>query len=147
MRLGFGRVQGSEGPRVQGSDTGTPEPRNPGTLSIMQSRWPEPIPVDEGGTARVETMRELIVAVRNIRAEMEVPAKTEVRCIVNSADAAARRSSCGQSEGLVGELAGVSGLEFGAARPDEVVDRGAARVRGLRAARGRGRRREGTRTG
>ena len=76
------------------------------------------MPVDEGGTTRVETMRELIVAVRNIRAEMEVPAKTEVRCIVNSADAGLLEF-LKQSEGLVGELAGVSGLDFGGTRPEK----------------------------
>jgi len=49
---------------------------------------------------------------------MEVPAKTAVKCIVNSADAALvdflRRSG-----GLIGELAKVSALEFGATRPEK----------------------------
>ena len=84
----------------------------------MQSRWPEPTSVDDLGIAQVETMRELIVAVRNIRAEMEVPAKTEVRCIVNSADAELA-GFLRMSEGLVRELAGVSGLEFGGTRPEK----------------------------
>ncbi len=85
--------------------------------SILQSKWPEALALDERETARVETMRELIVAVRNIRAEMEVPAKTPVRCIVNSADAGLV-DFLRRSEGLVGELAKVSALEFGATRPD-----------------------------
>jgi len=93
-RLGFGRGQGS----------------------ILQSKWPEALALDESETARVETMRELIVAVRNIRAEMEVPAKTAVRCIVNSADAGLT-AFLTRNEGLIGELAKVSGLEFGAGRP------------------------------
>ena len=84
----------------------------------MQSRWPEPIPVDDHASEQVETMRELIVAVRNIRAEMEVPAKTEVRCIVNSADARLA-GFLQESEALVRELAGVSALEFGTARPEK----------------------------
>ena len=84
----------------------------------MQSKWPEPLPVDERGTAQVETMRELIVAVRNIRAEMEVPARTPVRCIVNTADAGLAEF-LRLNEGLVGELAAVSGLEFGAKRPEK----------------------------
>jgi valyl-tRNA synthetase len=86
--------------------------------SIMQSRWPEPISVDDHGSERVETMRELIVAVRNIRAEMEVPARTRVRCIVNSADAELAEF-LKKSEALVGELAAVSALEFGTSRPEK----------------------------
>ena len=86
--------------------------------SIMQSRWPEPVPVDNRGIARVETMRELIVAVRNIRAEMEVPARAEVRCVVNASDAGLTEF-LRTSEGLVRELAGVAALEFGATRPDK----------------------------
>jgi valyl-tRNA synthetase len=117
QRLGYGRVQGFEGSGVQ-AESGTPEPLNPGTQSIMQSRWPAPIPVEDHGSNQVETMRELIVAVRNIRAEMEVPAKTEVRCIVNSADAGTLEF-LRKSEGLVRELAGISGLEFGAKRPEK----------------------------
>jgi valyl-tRNA synthetase len=84
--------------------------------SIMQSQWPAPIPVDDRGSAQVETMRELIVSVRNIRAEMDVPAKTEVHCIVNSADAGLV-GFLKDSEALVRELAGVSALEFGTTRP------------------------------
>ena len=86
--------------------------------SIMQSQWPTPIPVEDHGSEQVETMRELIVAVRNIRAEMEVPAKTEVRCVVNSADAELA-GFLQRSEALVRELAGVSALEFGTARPEK----------------------------
>ncbi|HTW90916.1 MAG TPA: valine--tRNA ligase [bacterium] len=97
QRLGFGEV---------------------GAGSIMQSCWPGPIAVDERGVAQVETMRELIVAVRNIRAEMEVPAKAQVRTVVNSADAALA-SLLKSSEGLIRELAGVSALEFGTVRPDK----------------------------
>jgi len=85
--------------------------------SIMQSHWPEPTSVDDRGIAQVETMRELIVAVRNIRAEMAVPAKTKVPCIVNSAYGGLAEF-LRKSEGLVRELAGVSGLEFGTTRPE-----------------------------
>jgi valyl-tRNA synthetase len=116
QRLGYGRVHGSKGSGVQGTEPGTPEPRNPGTRSILQSKWPDALALDETETARVETMRELIVAVRNIRAEMEVPAKTEVRCIINSADAGLT-AFLARNEGLIGELARVSGLDFGAGRP------------------------------
>ncbi len=87
-----------------------------GQESILQSKWPEALALDERETARVEMMRELITAVRNIRAEMEVPAKTAVRCIVNSADAGLT-AFLARNENLIGELARVSGLEFGSDRP------------------------------
>ena len=101
-RLGYGRDQ------VPGT----------GVRSILESAWPGELALDESETARVETMRELIVAVRNIRAEMEVPAKTAVKCIVNSADAGLV-DFLRRSEGLIGELAKVSALEFDATRPEK----------------------------
>jgi valyl-tRNA synthetase len=100
-----------------GEERGTKNEERAGR-SIMLSSWPEKLDAAETGTAQVETMREMIVAVRNIRAEMEVPAKAEVRCIVNTADS--RLSGfLRQSESLVKELAGVSGLEFGTERPEK----------------------------
>jgi valyl-tRNA synthetase len=87
-----------------------------GEGSILESRWPEVIVLGENDTAGVGTMRELIVAVRNIRAEMEVPAKTAVRCIVNSADKDLT-AFLTRNERLIRELANVSRLEFGAGRP------------------------------
>ncbi|MBM3313785.1 class I tRNA ligase family protein, partial [candidate division WOR-3 bacterium] len=107
QRLGFGRAQGFEGSGVQA-----------GVLSIMLSCWPEPMAIDESGSEQVETLRELIVAVRNIRAEMEVPAKVRVRCIVNSADPGLI-AFLKKSEGLILELATVSALEFGDTRPEK----------------------------
>ncbi len=86
--------------------------------SIMQSHWPAAIPVEDREGEQVETMRELIVAVRNIRAEMEVPAKTDVRCIVNSANAKLVEF-LKNSEALVRELAGVSALVFATTRPEK----------------------------
>jgi len=115
QRMEFGKDE--SGKAEGGSSTSSFIP-HPSSLSIMLSRWPEPIAVDDSGIAQVETMRELIVAVRNIRAEMEVPAKTEVRCIVNSADAGLI-DSLKQSEGLIRELAMVSALEFGTTRPEK----------------------------
>jgi valyl-tRNA synthetase len=110
QRLGYGRDQGIKGSRdhVPGTEI----------RSILESTWPDALALDESETARVETMRELIVAVRNIRAEMDVPAKTEVRCIVNSADGALV-DFLRRSEGLVRESAKVSGLEFGTTRPEK----------------------------
>ncbi len=108
QRLGYGHE--GVGSREQG---GVGQHR-----SILESKWPEKLALDESETGRVETMRELIVAVRNIRAEMEVPAKTPVRCIVNSADAGLA-GFLRRNQGLMRELAKVSALEFGATRPEK----------------------------
>ena len=118
QRLGYGRDKEIEGQRDKVTDTRSIDPLIPRCLSIMQSKWPEPIPVDDRGIVQVETMRELIVAVRNIRAEMGVPAKTEVRCIVNSADTGLAEFLA-KSERLIRELAGASALEFGSTRPEK----------------------------
>jgi valyl-tRNA synthetase len=61
-------------------------------------------------------MREIIVAVRNIRAEMNVPAKAEVPVIVQRADGALVEFLM-QREALVREEAGVSKIEFSDRRP------------------------------
>ncbi|MBN2464554.1 valine--tRNA ligase, partial [candidate division WOR-3 bacterium] len=86
------------------------------TGSILQSTWPDKLNLDGAATARVETMRELIVAVRNIRAEMEVPVKAAVDCIVKTEDGQLAEF-LRQNELLVTELAKVSGLRFETARP------------------------------
>ncbi|MEO0080967.1 MAG: valine--tRNA ligase [candidate division WOR-3 bacterium] len=84
--------------------------------SILQSKWPEPLAVDETETGLVEAMRELVAAVRNIRSEMAVPAKVPVRCIVNTADTRLARF-LEENVGLVRQLVLVSDLEFSAERP------------------------------
>ena len=84
--------------------------------SILASRWPEPLKCEETDIGRVETLRELIVAVRNIRSEMKVPAKQEVTCLVNTADAGLAEFLAGQA-GLVRTLARANRLDFSAARP------------------------------
>jgi valyl-tRNA synthetase len=87
-----------------------------GTGSILTSRWPLPLALDAGPIPLVEAMRELVVAVRNIRSEMSVPAKAAVDCIVNSPDPALARF-LSDSEPLVRELASVGRLSFGTHRP------------------------------
>jgi valyl-tRNA synthetase len=72
--------------------------------------------VGAGQTGLVESMREVIVAVRNIRAEMNVPAKTEVLAIIHRAEPALE-AFLKRREALVREEAGVSGLEFSDRRP------------------------------
>jgi valyl-tRNA synthetase len=113
QKLGFGRVQGLaeddrrfafKGSRVQGTE------------SILQSKWPEPLAVDESDTSRVEAMRELIVAVRTIRAEMQVPAKSAVNCVVNTGDAGLVEFIKAHRR-MVADAARVAELTFASMRP------------------------------
>ncbi len=87
-----------------------------GSESIMLSQWPTELPLDQVETRRVETLRELIAAVRNIRAEMAVPAKAVVECIVNTQDEELARFLAAHEE-LARDLAKVAGLRFGQERP------------------------------
>ncbi|MBM3315696.1 class I tRNA ligase family protein, partial [candidate division WOR-3 bacterium] len=84
--------------------------------SILRSEWPAALSLDPASIAQVDTMRDLIVAVRNIRSEMSVPARVPVDCIVSTGDALLARF-LQDSEPLVRELAGVAGLSFAADRP------------------------------
>jgi valyl-tRNA synthetase len=86
--------------------------------SIMQSRWPAALPVDQAQADEVEAMRELVVAVRTVRAEMQVPAKQPVKCIVNTRDEKLAGFLKRNTE-LVRQLVLVSEIEFGAERPDK----------------------------
>jgi len=89
-----------------------------GTGSILTASWPEPLPFEPGDLARVEMLKELIGAVRNIRAEMRVPARTRVPCIVNTGDSALA-AFLKENEPLIQELAQVSALSFHAERPPQ----------------------------
>jgi len=84
--------------------------------SIMQSSWPEPLPVGDAGPDRVESLRELIAAVRTIRAEMHVPAREPVGVIVHTEDCELARFLA-ENAGLVRQMVPVSDLRFGAERP------------------------------
>jgi valyl-tRNA synthetase len=87
-----------------------------GTGSILDSSWPEPLPVDETGVNAVERLRELITGIRQVRAEMRVPAKSLVECVVNSGDEQFR-DFLFRYQRLVSEMAKVSVLRFGSERP------------------------------
>lgn len=52
--------------------------------SIMNSKWPEPIACDNTDIDKIETMRELIVGIRNIRAEMRIDINKKVECLINT---------------------------------------------------------------
>ncbi len=108
-----GQSESEDGPGVL-----TLDPSIPRSLSILSSSWPQSLPVDRAQADEVEAMRELVVAVRTIRAEMQVPAKEPVRCIVNTRDRA-RAAFLARHAGLVRQLVLVSDLEFGADRPPQ----------------------------
>jgi valyl-tRNA synthetase len=86
QRFQFGDV----GTVVHGRDARATSPSRARFDSIMLSSWPKPIPVDETGVAEVEAMKELIVGVRNVRSQMNVPASVQVNCLINTSDAARR---------------------------------------------------------
>ncbi len=82
QRLGYGEVRSAK-------DEGRTE--GPGTVdgayrSILASAWPTAFAVDSSDISRVEAIRELITAVRNIRSEMRVPARQAVECVVKTVD-------------------------------------------------------------
>ncbi len=86
------------------------------TGSILESRWPEPLPYLATSVHWVVRLQEIIGGVRQVRAELRVPAKSAVECIVNTTDKPLADFLKGQ-ERLIQELAKVSRLSFGAARP------------------------------
>ncbi|MGQ9708576.1 MAG: valine--tRNA ligase [bacterium] len=89
-----------------------------GTGSILDSLWPAALPGAETGVKEVERMLDLVVGIRQVRAEMRVPAKREIECLVNTADERFAQF-LKEQEGLLFGLAGVSGLRFGSQRPAE----------------------------
>ena len=103
LEFGKGRMANAE-LRIRGED------------SILASKWPEPLAVDDTDIGRVEAMRELIVAVRNIRSELRVPVKTRADCVANVADPGLVEFLRDNAE-LVRVLARVGELRFGDERP------------------------------
>ncbi|OYD14350.1 hypothetical protein CH330_08865 [candidate division WOR-3 bacterium JGI_Cruoil_03_51_56] len=84
--------------------------------SLLASTWPKPLVVADKDIDKVEEMRQLIVAVRNIRSDMGVPAKKITDCIVNTADKALI-DFLKHNKGLIGQMARVAGLRFSGKRP------------------------------
>ncbi|MFO7638889.1 MAG: valine--tRNA ligase [bacterium] len=80
--------------------------------SILSSSWPGPLACNTAEVARVEALRELVSAVRNIRSEMRVPAKAEITCLVRSADTGLL-AFLDAGAGLVRTMARVSRLDCG----------------------------------
>jgi valyl-tRNA synthetase len=84
--------------------------------SIMKSSWPEMIPVDTMQADEVETMRELIVGIRNVRSEMHVPATASVTCLLNTGDRGLEQFLLEQ-RALITEEASVSELRTASQKP------------------------------
>jgi valyl-tRNA synthetase len=89
-----------------------------GAGSILDSIWPGTLPSAETGVKDVERMLALIVGIRQVRAEMRVPAKEEVECVVNTTDERFAQF-LKEQEGLISGLARLSALRFGSQRPAE----------------------------
>ncbi|MEO0019657.1 MAG: valine--tRNA ligase [candidate division WOR-3 bacterium] len=87
-----------------------------GEGSILDSCWPVAFPHTEAGVKDVERMRDLIIGIRQVRAEMRVPAKSAIECVVNTSDEKFIRF-LKEEEGLIKELAKVSRLRFESVRP------------------------------
>ncbi|MGB9742255.1 MAG: valine--tRNA ligase [bacterium] len=87
-----------------------------GSGSILDSTWPEMLPFDATGVGAVERLRELITGIRQVRAELRVPAKSQVECVVNT-DNEQLRNFLTRYQLLVNEMAKVSELRFSAVRP------------------------------
>lgn len=89
-----------------------------GGRSILDSQWPGPLPCQPEVVGLVDRLREVIGGIRQVRAEMRVPPKSKVDCIVNTADEQLAKF-LKEQEPLVGGLAKVSGVKIDAVRPKD----------------------------
>jgi len=89
------------------------------TDSIMHADWPKEINLSEGSlTSNVEVMRELIIGIRNIRAEMQIDIKKDVSCFINTTDEKLSDFLLSQEiQNLIFNLAKVSDLQAAKTRP------------------------------
>jgi len=87
-----------------------------GGRSILESSWPKPLPAKSDTLWLVERMRDVIGGIRQVRAEMRVPAKSTVECIVNTGNEELAKF-LKEQELLICELAKVSTVKFGSTRP------------------------------
>ena len=90
--------------------------KDEGYRSVLESGWPGEFEVDPADIARVEAMRQLIGAVRNVRSEMRVPARQAVDCVVNTGDTGLA-GFLRANEELVLRIARAAELRFDATRP------------------------------
>jgi len=87
---------------------------NPGAESIMVSDWPvfDKKAIDEDAEKEIETLKEIIVKIRNLRSEYKIEPAKRINIIVvgNPFDA--------QSEAIIKALARVEKIEAAAAKPE-----------------------------
>ena len=93
---------------------------NYGQDSIMKGDWPKPITEasDKKQEEFVETIRELIIGIRNIRAEMRIDINKKVPCLINTTNLELSNFLLAQEQqNLIFELAKVSELKSAKQRP------------------------------
>jgi valyl-tRNA synthetase len=84
--------------------------------SIMSESAPKPVKIDETDLAKVETMKEMIVAIRNIRTEMNVDITKKVSVLINSGDKLLVDFLIA-NKSIISELAKVSAMNSANKRP------------------------------
>ncbi len=86
--------------------------------SIVNAVWSNTVAYDKLEIKKVEAMRELIVEIRNIRAEMRIDINKKVACLINTTDTDLLNFLLAQeNEILIFELAKVSELKSAKQRP------------------------------
>lgn len=88
--------------------------------SIMKAEWPKPITISHPSLSisNVETMRELIVGIRNIRAEMRIEKDKKVSCLINTTNSELSNFLLSlENRNLIFELAKVSEIKSTNQRP------------------------------
>jgi len=88
--------------------------------SIMSGAWPEVITYDKSANDKVEAMRELIVGIRNIRAEMRIDINKKVECFINTKNPELSKFLLTETNrNLIYELAKVSNFASRDKRPTQ----------------------------
>jgi valyl-tRNA synthetase len=88
--------------------------------SIMSGAWPEVITYDKSANDKVEAMRELIVGIRNIRAEMRIDINKKVECFINTKNPELSKFLLTETNrNLIYELAKVSNFDSRDKRPTQ----------------------------
>ena len=96
----------------------TLRPRERGD-ALIASRWPSPpaSETDADAKATFETVQGVVTAVRQVRAQYNVPPSQRVRAVVQTADADTAGYLEGEARGMIEQLAGLSELAVGADLP------------------------------
>ncbi|MCX8015352.1 MAG: class I tRNA ligase family protein, partial [candidate division WOR-3 bacterium] len=88
--------------------------------SIMQSQWPKPIAISQQPFANghFEAMRELIIGIRNVRAEMRIDINKKVPCLIKTSNSETLKFLLApEIQNLIFELAKVAEINITDTRP------------------------------